>query len=118
MMIRDQIYAQALTMAGELEGQQAALLLVLSRTAEVTLASRLKKGVSPEDCLGDFVSAGALLALAALSEAGETETVEAFTAGDLSIRKNRNSAAANCLRYHAGLLMAPSVADRFVFLGV
>ena len=118
MMITQQVYAQALAMAGELEQKQQALLLALCRSGVASLKASLKKGLEPEDCLADFVSAAALLALAALSEAGAEAEVEQFAAGDLSVRTKRNTAAADCLRNQARVLMASYVTESFFFLGV
>ena len=118
MTLTEQVFAQALTLAGELDERQSALLKVLSRSACVSLSARLRKGLTAEDCQADFVSASSLIALAALSEAGETESVESFTAGEVSLRKTRNSAAANCLRYQAQVMMMPYVRDPFAFMGV
>lgn len=116
MSLTDQIYAQALMMAGELTAPQDALLRVLSRVACGTLSARLRENVRPDDCKADFVAAGSLYALAALSEADGGP--ESFTAGDLTVRRGSGSAAAHCLRCQAELMMAPYVRDGFAFLGV
>ena len=118
MMIHDQVFAQAMALAGHLEQHQTALLLVLCRSSCASLAAMLKQGLEPEDCLADFVSAASLLALAALSDAGETEDLEQFSAGDLTIRKKHSGTAAACLRNQARVLMAPYVKESFFFLGV
>ena len=118
MTLAEQVFAQALTLAGELDERQSGLLRVLSGSVCAGLKARLRKGLTAEDCLADFVSAASLMALAALSEAGEPETVESFTAGEVSVRKSRSSAAANCLRYQAQVMMMPYVRDPFAFMGV
>jgi hypothetical protein len=118
MTLTERVFAQALVLAGELEERQNALLKVLCRSACSELSEKLRSGLTPEDCLADFVSAACLMALAALSEAGEPEQVESFTAGDVSVRKKHSSAAANCLRYQARVMMAPYVRESFSFLGV
>lgn len=118
MTLVERIFAQALTLAGKLDERQTALLKVLCQGAAGELAGQLRKGLTAEDCLADFIAAASLIALAALSEAGEAETVESFTAGDVSIRKERNSAAANCLRYQARVMMMPYIRDPFAFVGV
>lgn len=118
MTLIEQIFAQAMTLAGSLDPQQTALLKVLSRSACACLSGQLRSGLTPEDCLADFIGAASLMALAALSEAGEPAAVESFTAGDVSVRKERNSAAANCLRYQARVMMMPYIRDPFSFLGV
>ena len=116
MNLTDQIYAQALVMVGSLSPEQDALLRVLCQAARATLASRLRGGVTPEDCRADFVSAGSFLALAALSESDTGP--ERFTAGELTIQKSGGSAAARCLRRQAELILMPYVRDCFAFLGV
>ena len=116
MSLTDQIYAQALVMVGALSPEQDALLRVLCRAARATLAARLRSGITPEDCRADFVSAGSLLALAALCEGDGSP--ERFTAGELTVQRGSGSAAARCLRNQAELLMMPYVRDCFAFLGV
>lgn len=118
MNLNERIFAQALTLAGQLDERQTALLEVLCRAAAAALTAQLRKGLKPEDCLADFVSAASLTALAALSEAGESVSVESFTAGEVSIRREHSSAAANCLRYQARVMMMPYIRDPFSFLGV
>lgn len=116
MTLEDQIYAQALVMAGELTQQQEELLRVLCRAARATLAGRLRENLTAEDCRADFVAAGSLYALAALSESDDGP--EQFTAGDLTVRRGSRNAAAGCLRRQAELMMMPYVRDGFAFLGV
>lgn len=112
----EQIYAQALLMAGKLTGEQENLLQMLCRVAKRQLEGRLRPGITAEDCRSDFISAGSLLALAALSESDGGP--ERFTAGELTIQRGSQSAAAQCLRGQAELLMMPYVRDSFAFLGV
>ena len=112
----EQIFAQALLMAGELTVEQENLLQMLSRVARRQLEGRLRPGITAEDCRADFVCAGSLLALAALSESDGCP--ERFTAGELTIQRGSQSAAAQCLRGQAELLMMPYVRDSFAFLGV
>ena len=116
MSLAEQIYAQALLMAGKLSQEQDALLRMLCRVAKTNLEGRLREGLTAEDVRADFISAGSLLALAALSESDGSP--ERFTAGDLTIQRGTASAAARCLRGQAELLMMPYVRDSFAFLGV
>ena len=116
MSITDQIYAQSLVMVGQLTPEQDALLRVLCRVAKTNLAARLRSGITPEDCRADFITAGSLLALAALSESDGGP--ERFTAGELTIQKSGGDAAARCLRSQAELILMPYVRDCFAFLGV
>ena len=116
MTLTDQIYAQALMLSGELTSQEDVLLRALCRASKATLAARLRSGITPEDCRADFIAAGSLFALAALSE-GDSGP-ERFTAGDLTIQRSGGSAAARCLRSQAELILMPYVRDCFAFLGV
>ena len=116
MTITDQIYAQALVMVGRLSPEQDALLQVLCRVAKNTLAGRLRSGITPEDCRADFIAAGSLFALAALSESDNSP--ERFTAGELTVQTGSSNAAARCLRGQAELILMPYVRDCFAFLGV
>ena len=112
----EQIYAQALLMAGKLTQEQENLLQMLCRVAKRQLEGRLRPGITAEDCRSDFVCAGSLLALAALSESDGGP--ERFTAGELTIQKSGGDAAARCLRSQAELILMPYVRDCFAFLGV
>ena len=118
MTLTEQIYAQALLLAGELEQKQTALLSVLCQGANNALASRLREGLTPEDCKADFIAAASLFALSALAVADENSAVEMFQAGDMSIRRKGSDAASNCLRNQAELMIAPYLKDHFTFLGV
>ena len=116
MNLTDQIYAPALVMVGELSPEQDALLRVLCRVAKNTLAGRLRSGITPEDCRADFIAAGSLFALAALSESEGSP--ERFTAGELTVQNGSTCAPARCLRSQAELILMPYVRDCFAFLGV
>ena len=116
MTVTDQIYAQALVMVGQLSEEQDALLRVLCRAARSTLAGRLRSGITPEDCRADFIAAGSLYALAALSESDGSP--QRFTAGELTVQRSSDNAAARCLRGQAELILMPYVRDCFTFLGV
>ena len=118
MMLEERIFAQALTLAGDLDDRETGLLRVLCRGAERSLSAQLRRGLTAQDCLADFVSAAGLMALAALSETGENASVERFTAGDVTIQKRGGSAAASCLRYQARVMMMPYLRDNFLFQGV
>ena len=116
MSLTEQIYAQALLMAGKLSQEQDELLRMLCRVAKTNLEGRLRSGLTAEDLRADFIAAGSLLALAALSESDGSP--ERFTAGELTVQRGEPSAAAKCLRGQAELLMMPYVRDSFAFLGV
>lgn len=118
MTVQEKVFAQAQTLAGTLEEGTLALLEVLCKSAVSALQAQLREGMTPEDCLADFTAAASLMALAAVAEAGGDAAVESFTAGDVTIRKERNSTAANCLRHQARVMMMPYIRDPFAFLGV
>lgn len=118
MTLAEQIYAQALLLAGTLEPRQEQLLRVLAGGTGTSLASRLRSGLTPEDCKADFIAAASLYALAALAEADMNGLPEQFTAGDVTVKRAGTNPAANCLRNQAELMIAPYLQDRFSFLGV
>lgn len=118
MTVKEQAYAQAMLLAGELTERQAALLDVLCTSNYASLEARLRDGLTAEDCKADLVAAVSLLALADLGSVGDEEQMEQITAGDFSIRKRSNDAASNCLRAQAELMIAPYLKDRFSFRGV
>ena len=120
MTVAEQVFTQAVLLAGELDGQQTDLLRALSGASASSLASRLREGVTPEDCRGDFVTAASLLALACLSGADSEDGLEEFKAGDLTVKRggSRKDAASRCLQRQAELLIAPYLKGRFAFQGV
>ena len=118
MMLREQVFAQAVMLAGELDGRETDLLQLLCAASTASLTSRLKRGLSPEDCKADFVAAASLYALSALEGAVSTGQAEEFKAGDLTVKRSGGSAASNCLYNQAELVIAPYLEDRFAFLGV
>lgn len=119
MNLTDQICAQAMLLAGMLDTRQEALLRLLCSGANNTLSARLRPGIEPQDCKADFIAAASLYALAALSECDESAQVESFTAGDVTVRRgDQASAACQCLRYQADLMIGPYLMDRFAFRGV
>ncbi len=115
MSLLDQIYTQALLLAGELDDRQKTLLRVLCRSAANTLTAKLRAGLTAEDCTGDFIAAASLYALAALSETDGAMSPESFRVGDVTVHKSGSSAAANCLRRQAELLIGPYLMDSFSF---
>ena len=118
MSLREQVFAQAALLAGQLEQSQAELLRALCTAATASLTARLKEGLRPEDCKADFIAAASLYALASLNDVKDTGNLEQISAGDLTIRKGSADAASNCLRNQADLMIAPYLKDRFSFLGV
>lgn len=118
MTLRDQVLAQALLLAGELDARQMELLGALCTASTASLAARLREGLSPQDCKADFIAAASLFALAALSGVDDLEGVEQFRVGDVTLHRGSKDAASNCLRSQAELMIAPYLKDRFTFRGV
>jgi hypothetical protein len=119
MTLKEQVYAQALLLSGDLEARQEELLKLLCGGVVSSLTTRLREGLRPEDCLADFIAAASLYALAALNSVTDSGSLEQISAGDLTIRKSGSGdAASNCLRNQAELMIAPYLKDRFSFLGV
>ena len=119
MTLKQQVYAQAALLAGQLEEEQSELLNTLCAAATASLTARLREGLRPEDCKADFIASASLYALAALNAVKDGDTLEQFTAGDLTIRKSASAdPASNVLRNQAELMIAPYLKDRFCFRGV
>ena len=118
MILKEQVFAHALLLAGGLEKQQEELLKVLVTGTCSSLAARLRQGLTPDDCRADFIAAASLYALSALAEVKDAGEAEQFTAGDITLRRRSTDAASNCLRSQAELMIAPYLRDRFTFLGV
>ena len=120
MTVNEQVYAQALLLAGDLEERQSQLLQMLCAAAASSLEARLRDGITSEDCKADFIAAASLYALASLGNMEETVQVEEFKAGDLTVRQSGSGrdAASNCLQRQADMIILPYLKDRFSFLGV
>ena len=119
MILRDQVYAQALLLAGELEDNEGDMLSVLCTAATASLTARLREGLRPEDCRADFVAAASLYALAELNAVKDGAAMEQITAGDLTMRKSASAdPASKVLRNQAQLVIAPYLKDTFCFRGV
>ena len=103
---------------GHLEDEQ--VLETLCTAAVTELNGWLRDGVRPEDCGSAFPLAAAWLVLAGLA-VGESGGTERFTAGDVSVQRDGEDAAARrtALRLQARQVMAPYIQDgSFAFLGV
>lgn len=118
MTLTEQVYAQALLLAGDLEPRQEELLKLLCGSVVSSLTARLREGLRAEDCLADFVASASLYALAAMSGQTDMARLERITAGDVTLHRSGTDAAANCLRYQAELMITPYLKDRFSFRGV
>ena len=119
-MMKEQVYAQALMMTGELEEKDQQLLHILCGAAASSLELRLKEGITPMDCARDFIAAASLYAVAALGEARGETNVEEFKAGDLTVKTGtaKQEGAAKALIRQAEMLMKPYFADPFTCVGV
>ena len=120
-MMTEQVFARAVQMTDDTEKQKLDLLRVLCGAVTASLASRLKDGLTPEDCREDFILAASLYALADFGAVSENVRVEEFKAGDLTVKHgaSRNQdAVSRCLQKQAEFLIAPYLKDRFHFAGV
>lgn len=117
MMLSEQVYAQALLLAGKTDQRQTRLLQVLCGAASASLAAWLREGITPEDCKADFIAAASLYALASLADVGEDTPLEEFKAGDLTVRRGSPSrdTASRCLQRQADMMILPYLKDRFSF---
>ena len=120
MSLVEQIYAQALVLTQDSTDMNLPLLEVFCRSAENALRSKLRDGITPEDCKADFIAAASLYALASLGSVEETVNVEEFKAGDLTVRQSKSGrdAASSCLQRQADMMILPYLKDRFSFMGV
>lgn len=102
---------------------QEELLLPLIQAVYSQLARRLKAEVFPEDCGPAFPLAAAMIAmdrLSNLTDSGGAGAITAFTAGDLTIRRESGSGGQKQTRTtQAEELLSPWLEDAgFVFQGV
>ena len=120
MTLKEQVFAQAALLAGDLDGRQTDLLNILCAASTASLAARLKDGLTPDDCKADFVAAASLIALASLNSVDEDTKVEEFKAGDLTVKQSGGTkdAASRCLERQAEMMILPYLKDRFAFQGV
>ena len=119
MTLTEQVFAQAVLLAGELDERQRDLLSLLCIAATTSLNLRLRDGLTPDDCRADFVAAASLYALAAMNEADENMAVEEFKAGDLTVRKGCSAdTASRCLQRQADMIIGPYLKDSFCCTGV
>lgn len=94
---------------------QEALLTPLCQAVQDSLTRRLKPGVTAEDCESAFVTAAAWMVLAGLRTGDGAEGVTAFTAGDVTIRREGGTET-GALMEGAQRLMAPYVVDGGFFV--
>lgn len=118
MTLKEQVFAQAVLLAGELDAHQTELLSALCTASTASLMARLKDGLTPEDCKADFIASASLFALSFLSQADHAGQLEEFKAGDLTVKKGGKDAASRCLQNQAELMITPYLKDKFAFRGV
>ena len=118
--MREKILALALAVSDAGEERQP-LLEELCGAAETYWKSRLREGVTAEDCLESLCCAAAFTAAADLA-AGQGGGVSSFTAGAVSVKGlggAESAARAAALRQTAERLMEPyAAANGFCFKGV
>lgn len=96
----------------EVSGGEEAFLELLCRTACRRLDSRLRPGVTAQDCPEAYVTAAVWLALDGLD--GGSGGISRFSAGDVTIEKD--GGAQGTLEQRAWALMGPYLRDDgFVF---
>ena len=117
MTLTEQVYTQAKVMAQELAEENQSMLEAISAAAVADLQGKLRDEIGPEDCVSEFVTAAAMYALAAMSDISSMGQLEQVTAGDVTLRRGKNTAA-NALRYQAQMLMKPYIKMPFLFAGV
>ena len=99
-------------------GQDEAVLRTLCESACRTLDSRLKDGLTAEDCGGTYPLAAAWIALDWLRGSQEMEGVTWLSAGDLTVRREGGGDDGSLSR-RAMEIMGPFLRDDgFVFRGV
>ncbi len=115
MTLVEQTCAQAVLLAGTVTETQQQLLELYCRSAVTNLTARLQEGLTPDDCKADLVAAGALYALAALSETDELANLQRVQVGDVTLIPGGVSASTRCLRKQADMLISPYCVDNFAF---
>lgn len=118
MTLTEQVYAQTVLLSGTIDSGQESLLRLFCQSAVIGMGQRLREGLTPEDCKADFIAAGALYALAALSETDSAANMERVQFGDVTLIPGGVSAASRCLRRQADMIISPYCRDTFVFRGV
>ena len=113
----EQIPVLAAAMALPTDAEQP-LLAALCAAAVDEITRKLRPGLAAEDCGDAFLCAAAMTAAAGLISC--RNTVEQFSAGDVSLRTGGDGGqTAESMRKRAAEMMSPYWADdRFAFAGV
>lgn len=120
MMLGEKIFAQTVILAGQPEESGQELLRVLCDMTADSLLSRLKEGLTEDDCQEALVNGGSLYALAAWNSVQGGEDIQELRAGDLTIKRGTvtSGTSAEGYRTQAEQMLLPYLKDRFAFLGV
>ena len=101
---------------------EVVMLEALCHAAENKWMNSLQNGVTLESCGEAFLCATAFSAAADFVVSRNSEGIESFTAGEISVKRDGSSAGASqaeALRKAAARLMAPyAVMESFAFKGV
>lgn len=102
--------------------EERSLLETLCHAAAAAWTARLKDNVSAEDCGEAFLCAVAFAAAADFAVGRNSNGLESFTAGEISVRRSgsvEGNSQAKALRKTAERLMAPyTKQETFAFKGV
>ena len=120
MMMEEQVFLRASSLAGELGQGQQELLRAFCGAAGASLAGRLKQGLTPQDCEAEFVLAASLYALAGFYGADASQSIQQLKAGDLTIYRDgvKQDARVRNLQNQAWEILRPFLSDGFSFAGV
>ena len=100
---------------------EVVVLEALCRAAEARWMNALQDGVTPESCGEAFLCAAAFSAAADFAVSRNSEGIESFTAGEISVKRSSSAGTsqAEALRKAAERLMTPyAVTEGFAFKGV
>ena len=102
--------------------EEMPLLETLCHAAETMWSKRIRGDATVEECAEAFLCAAAFTAAADFVVSRNSENVESFTAGEISVKRSGSAeggAQAEALRTAAERLMTPyAVAETFAFKGV
>ncbi len=117
----EEIFRLALSLCPGISSQEEEMLRLMCNAAAQELKSRLRCGVSPEDCAESFCLAAALLAVSNLQTSGGIGEIASFTVGHVTIRRaegTESTERTGGLRQQALEILAPYMTGNFAFLGV
>ena len=115
-MMQELIISRTLTLVGGTDITARGRLQEICEACAVSLAARLRAGMTPEDIKEPFVTAASLYSAAVLM--GLQQNMEEFRAGDLTVKHANASRRQKELYWQAEMLMEPYLRDNFLFAGV